>query len=151
MTAQKIYELDELIKMAFDRGIEQVKTTGGPIAPFMLTETGQVVTLGQVGYDPLVLARMAIKAQFPMIKACTVVVDGRTSIEGKTSHAVMVAACQKGILGGVFMVQRYRPKGLLHGFKTIGIPQLDAKIENFIDKALKSDVEAEYKQMLRYE
>lgn len=125
--------MDELIKQAFARAAEPMKRKG-KIAPFMLTDAGDVVTLGDARYDPTLPAKLAIRMHFPALLRCVVVTSGRVALENGNRRALMVTACEKGEPLGMFWMQTYRTG--LRGFHPASTPELRAKSANVIDKAL---------------
>jgi hypothetical protein len=123
-------ELSELIFAGLDHGIDSVRD-GGPLVPFVIAERGGERSLqrfmagtpeqfeleGSVD-QAAAFVRDAIKepdARFVLVY------DAYLRLENDRFDAIYAEGVESGVLAGV-IAQRYRPKGRLRGFDTIGNP-----------------------------
>jgi hypothetical protein len=120
---------DELMELAFfalDHGVESVRE-GGPLIPFAVTETAAGRDLSRFMAETLEQgqeeARRHVRSQ-PDADRVAVAYDGYATIEGERSDAIFVEAHERGQPASVIILQRYRPRGRLKKFDTIGNPAL---------------------------
>jgi hypothetical protein len=66
--------------------------------------------------------RRAVANAPPEVCKVAMAYDGYVTLEGTKYDAVFVEAGERGGASGVVFVQRYRPKGFLRAFSTIGNP-----------------------------
>jgi hypothetical protein len=116
----------DLVFHGLDRGIDAIRDSGGPLAPFVITE-------GEAGRDvrrfvderldvALDEAYDFVRRHLPDFLRITVVHDGWTTIDGVRNEAILVLGCANGKAETFLFAQRYRPTTLLRGFRTIGNP-----------------------------
>lgn len=116
--------LADVIFFALDQGIDSVRSSGGPLIPFVVFDRSGQRDLKRFVAETLegsqAEAREAIKMCPSDVASCAVAYDGYITVEGKKWDAVLVEAFERGRASGVCMAQRYVPKKLLRKFHTEG-------------------------------
>jgi len=127
--AQLSGELADLVLAALDHGVDSVRE-GGPLIPFVMSDTGSERTLARFATERLEdgvaqgVAHVAAKRGEAGTRHA-LVYDGYLTLpsEGRTD-AIYAEGVEAGRDGVMTLVQRYRPKGGLRRFGTIGNPAL---------------------------
>lgn len=119
-------KLVDLIFFALDHGIDSVKS-GNPLIPFVVAETDGKKTLNRfVPGDFSKMEECLQKAQEyisklnPLPDFIAITFDGRVTIQGEKTDAIMVRGFDKTQTEGFVFGQRYKPKAFLRKFSTIG-------------------------------
>jgi hypothetical protein len=114
----------DVIFFALDHGIDSIRSSGGPLTPFVVFDQGGQRALKRFVAETLELsqaeAREAIKTCPSDVASCAVAYDGYITVDGKKWDAVLVEAFERGRASGVRMAQRYVPKKFLRKFHTEG-------------------------------
>jgi len=122
-------ELADLVLAALDHGVDSVRE-GGPLIPFVMSDTGSERTLARFAAERLEdgvaqgVAHVAAKRGEAGTRHA-LVYDGYLTLpsEGGTD-AIYAEGVEAGRHGVMILVQRYRPKRALRRFETIGNPAL---------------------------
>lgn len=119
-------KLVDLIFFALDHGIDSVKG-GGPLIPFAVAETNGKKTLNRFVPEDfskmdecLQKAHAFIANISPTPDFVAITFDGRVTIQGEKTDAIMVKGFDKTQDEGFVFAQRYKPKAFLRKLKTIG-------------------------------
>ena len=123
----------DLVFLALDHGIDSVRTSGGPLIPFVIVEQDGKREIRRFATVRLEegpeRAREAIVALPPSATAYAMAYDGYITIQGTKFDAILVEASERGRPAGVRMAQRYIPKKFLRRFQTVGNPALLGECE----------------------
>lgn len=120
-------KLEELLFTVIDHAVDSIKSSGGPLIPFSITEdhAGER-TLARYAAERLeegvVLGQNSIKESKDRISRYAMAWDGRVTFEGRKWDAVIVEAGDKIGPSGLLVWQRYRPRRILKGIKPVGNP-----------------------------
>ena len=119
-------ELSDLIFFALDHGVDSVRTSGGPLVPFVVHAASARTNkkLARFAAEQLELGvesarRYASNLSEAEAKYCVIAYDGFLTVQGKRWDAVFVEASEQG-QQGVVLAQRYKPKKFLQKFQTVG-------------------------------
>lgn len=113
-------ELEKLIFVANDYGIENVKTLKGPFTPFIISETNKGDRQMDRIMSPNLETSVKIakeKAEKMDVKLYAITYDGYTTIEGVKYDAVFTIGCCKTDGKKYYYAQRYK---LEPSFEVIG-------------------------------
>ncbi len=119
-------KLIDLIFFALDNGIDSVKT-GDLLIPFIVAETDSKKTLNKfVPKDFSKMEECLQKAQEyitklnPLPDFIVITFDGKVTIQGEKTEAIVVKGFDKTQDEGFVFAQRYKPKAFLKKFSVIG-------------------------------
>ncbi len=114
----------DLVFLALDHGIDSVRSSGGPLTPFIMVEQDGKRELHRFAMEPLEegqrQAREAIAALPQSATAYALAYDGYITVQSVKYDAILVEASERGRPMGVHMAQRYTPKKFLRSFQPIG-------------------------------
>lgn len=117
-------QLMELVFTALDHGVDSIRSSGGPLVPFLMMETEGARNMYRFVTERLedgpVEARNALWSAEERPQFAVVCYDGYITTEGKRYDAVMVEAYDRKDPFCYVLAQRYKPKALLSRFTTIG-------------------------------
>jgi hypothetical protein len=122
-------ELIDLAFAALDHGIDSVRE-GGPLIPFVMTESGEGRTLDRFASD---LLEDAVTQAIAYVQASrsqpgtrhVLAYDGYLTLPtGERFDAIYAEGVEAGTDVVMALAQRYRPKRSLRKFETIGNPAL---------------------------
>jgi hypothetical protein len=126
----------DLVFLALDHAVDSVRTSGGPLIPFLLVEQDGKRDLQRFVTERLEegpqRAREAVAALPQSATAYAIAYDGFITVEGTKFDAILVEASERGRPAGVRMAQRYTPKKFLRSFHTIGNPVLLGECESLL-------------------
>ena len=126
----------DLVFLALDHGVESVRSSGGPLTPFVVFEQNGKRELHRFAAERLEegqqRARDAVAASSPSITAYALAYDGFITIQGTKFDAILVEASERDRPLGVRMAQRYTPKKFLRSFQTVGNPALLGECETLL-------------------
>ena len=127
-------KLMDVIFLAIDHGIESVKSSGGQLIPFVVTEGLErkldVFVLEQLE-EAVAKAREFVDKANSEITFYVIAHDGYFTVNEVRSDAILVEGGERGNSKALFFAQRYEPKkGLFSKFKTIGNPVFIGETEN---------------------
>jgi hypothetical protein len=127
-------KLMDVIFLALDHGIESVKSSGGPLIPFVVTEGSErkldVFVLEQLE-EALAKAREFVDMANPEITFYAIAHDGYLTVNEVKSDAILVEGGERGNSKALLFAQRYEPKkGFFSKFKTFGNPAFIGETEN---------------------
>lgn len=120
--------LNDLMFKALDHAVDSV-SSGGPLIPFVLTESGIQRFMDEDLEVCKLKAEEFLAAQHNEI-VITLAYDGFITVQGEKSDAVFVKAFDRNEAKGILIAQRYSPKKLLSGFKTVGNPVMVEEVDN---------------------
>jgi hypothetical protein len=114
-------ELIEFVFAALDHGTSMVEA-GGTLIPFVMSETVEGRELTRFVSETLEDGREQAKRHASASRAdrVGVVYDGYLTVEGERSDSIFVEAQERGTDSSVIFAQRYRPRGRLRKFSTVG-------------------------------
>ncbi len=116
--------LMELVFMALDHGVDSIRSSGGPLVPFLMTETEDARNIHRFVTERLedgpVEARNALWSAEERPQFAVVCYDGYLTAEGRRYDAVMAEAYDMNDPFCYLLAQRYKPKAFLSRFTTIG-------------------------------
>lgn len=122
-------ELADLVLAALDHGVDSVRE-GGPLIPFVMSDTGSERTLARFVAERLedgvaqAVAHVAAKRDETGTRHALVYDSYLTLPSEGRSDAIYAEGVEAGSDGVMILVQRYRPKRALRRFDTIGNPAL---------------------------
>ena len=127
-------KLMDLIFLALNHGIEIVKSSGGPLIPFVITEGVErkldVFALEQLE-EALARAREFVDKANPEINFYAIAHDGYLTVNEVKSDAILVEGGERGSSKALLFAQRYElKKGFFSRFKTVGNPAFIGETEN---------------------
>ena len=127
-------KLMDVIFLALDHGIESVKSSGGPLIPFVVTE-GLERKLHRFALEQLEeavgKAREFVDKAPPEVTFYAIAHDGYLAVEGVKSDAILVEGGERGTSKALLFAQRYEPKkGFFSKFTTIGNAAFIGETEN---------------------
>jgi len=117
-------KLMDVVFLALDHGIESVKSSGGPLIPFVITE-GPERKLDRFVLEELEeavsKAREFVDNAAPEVTFYAIAHDGYLTFGGEKFDAILVEGGERGTSKALLFAQRYEPKkGFFSRFKTIG-------------------------------
>jgi hypothetical protein len=127
-------KLMDVIFLAIDHGIESVRSGGGPLIPFVVTE-GPKRELNRFALERLeegvAKARDFVEKAGSEITFYAIAHDGFLTVEGNKFDASLVEGGERRAPKALLFAQRYEPpKGFYSKFKTIGNPAFTGEAEN---------------------
>ena len=127
-------KLMDVILLALDHGIECVKSSGGPLIPFVISEGTErkmdVFVLEQLE-EAVVKAREFVDNAAPEVTFYAIAHDGYLTLEGEKFDAILVEGGERGTSKALLFAQRYEPKkGFFSKLKSLGNPAFIGETEN---------------------
>jgi hypothetical protein len=131
-----------------DHGINSISDSGGPLIPFVMTQTGEKKELqrfvSEKYEEGILMAEKHIKSQSPKPDYALIAYDGYITWENKKYDAILVRAFDMGQDEGFIFSQRYVPKTTGEGIEPIGNsafpgPEFNLLVESDKDLNNKSD------------
>ena len=117
-------ELIDLIFIGLDHGIDSIKDSGGPLVPFVITDTSGERKIMRFVTENLeegpVKARQHLTELIDKPNFAVIVYDGYITVKDKKFDAVLAQGYDRDDVTSYMLAQRYQPKKLLSKFKTIG-------------------------------
>ena len=115
--------------LALDHGIASVRDSGGPLIPFAITDRAGERQLARFMSERLEAAlEQALQATQTTVLGpndrVVVVYDGYLTVPGAGRTDAIYAESLDATGRHIVMAQRYKPKGFLRGFATVGNPAL---------------------------
>jgi hypothetical protein len=116
--------LADLVDRALSHAIDSIRDAGGPLIPFVLTETGDERTIHRFAKDTLEAsaaeAHDFVRSRNEALERAVIAWDGFVTIDGTRSDAILALAYDKHQPETYLFAQRYRPKGFLRSLQSMG-------------------------------
>lgn len=128
-----------------DHGIDSISESGGPLIPFIMTQTGEKKELKRfvsekyeegVSTAEKTLEKMTVKPDFGLVAF-----DGFITWEEKKYDTIIVRAFDKTQDEGFEFCQRYIPKENGNGIEPIGNSAFIGKLKNILFEKLNLEIE----------
>ncbi|HEY1424936.1 MAG TPA: hypothetical protein VGF20_15900 [Candidatus Acidoferrum sp.] len=122
-------KLNDIAFKALDHGVDSVKASGGPLVPFVLTESKINRFVAESLEEGKKKAEEFLSTQSgePVV---ALAYDGYLTLTGQKYDAIFVRAFAKEEELGIVLAQRYQPAKFLRKFQTIGNPALVERPRN---------------------